>query len=110
MRNTQRGSLARPESPPAMKRRWIVTAVVGLLLPVLYVLSEAPLHRIVGGVHPGKWQAYALFDRLTEWKPLLTLLADWANLWGVEANYMVARHHRSGGEYELDGQSWIIRR
>jgi hypothetical protein len=82
------------------RHRWPIVAAVALL-PVLYVLSEAPLVKLTGqipfeGPYGRYWRVYQPVDWLYDETPLWMPLRAWARLWGAEDQIQEAQLHRFG--------------
>jgi hypothetical protein len=75
--------------------------VVALLLPVLYVLSYAPVYSVVRqntnamAPYGASWVIYRPVDWLIDHTPLDGPLLTWANLWGVRMQFEIAADARA---------------
>ena len=90
--------MSAPKSTGPTHHRWPIIAGV-LLLPVLYVLSEAPLVRLTGQVpHGGGWRVYEPADWLFDETPLQEPLLRWIDLWDVDLHFIDAELERRKDE------------
>lgn len=93
---------------PASNRGSTIAAVLLAILPLIYVMSYAPLYRWMHGgdllhafssvwhhPHPAWWETpYEPVFFITDHTPLDTPLLWWADVWGVKQSMMMDRKFR----------------